>query len=148
MGLFSNDVIERIDEDFMNEDNTIIEAFIVDDVLKMDSDSIKEWCESEEANALVEANVLRKPTMMRLSKQDDEKRRAKIAAYNMAKEANDPLYRKMMMYRKKWKECSTAIMNKYGSKADRVAKKKQQEYIRNYSKNVKAGKVKEPKVTK
>ena len=148
MGLFSNDVIERIDEDFMNEDNSIIEAFIVDDVLKMDSDSIKEWCESDEANVLVEAQVLRKPTMMRLSKQDDEKRRAKIVAYNMAKEANDPLYRKMIKYRQLWKQTSNKIMEKYGNKADRVAKKKQQEYIRNYSKNVKAGKVKEPKVTK
>ena len=148
MGLFSNDVIERIDEDFMNEDNSIIEAFIVDDVLKMDSDSIKEWCESDEANVLVEAQVLRKPTMMRLSKQDDERRRAKIVAYNMAKEANDPLYRKMIKYRQLWKQTSNKIMEKYGNKADRVAKKKQQEYIRNYSKNVKAGKVKEPKVTK
>lgn len=148
MGLFSNDVIERIDEDFMNEDNSIIEAFIVDDVLKMDSDSIKEWCESDEASALIEAQVLRKPTMMRLSKQDDERRRAKIVAYNMAKEANDPLYRKMIKYRQLWKQTSNKIMEKYGNKADRVAKKKQQEYIRNYSKNVKAGKVKEPKVTK
>ena len=109
MGLFSNDVIERIDEDFMNEDNSIIEAFIVDDVLKMDSDSIKEWCESDEANVLVEAQVLRKPTMMRLSKQDDEKRRAKIVAYNMAKEANDPLYRKMIKYRQLWKQTSNKI---------------------------------------
>ena len=96
MGLFSNEVITAIDEEFDNEMNDIMEAFIVDDVIKMDSDSIKVWCESDEAKALVEANVLRKPTMMRLSKADDEKRRAKIVAYRLAKEANDPLYRKLM----------------------------------------------------
>lgn len=148
MGLFSNDVIAGIDEAFDNEDNEIIEAFIIEDVLKMDSDSIKEWCNSEEAQALVEAQVLRKPTMMRLSKADDEKRRAKIVAYRMAKEANDPLYKKLIKYRTLWKQTSNKIMEKYGNKADRVAKKNQQEYIRNYSKNVKAGKVKEPKVVK
>lgn len=148
MGLFSNEVITAIDEEFDNEMNDIMEAFIVDDVIKMDSDSIKVWCESDEAKALVEANVLRKPTMMRLSKADDEKRRAKIVAYRLAKEANDPLYRKLIKYRTYWKQTSNKIMEKYGNKANRLAKKGQQEYIRNYSKNVKAGKVVEPKVTK
>ena len=148
MGLFSNEVITAIDEEFDNEMNDIMEAFIVDDVIKMDSDSIKVWCESDEAKALVEANVLRKPTMMRLSKADDEKRRAKIVAYRLAKEANDPLYRKLIKYRTLWKQTSNKIMEKYGNKANRIAKKGQQEYIRNYSKNVKAGKVVEPKVTK
>ena len=148
MGLFSNEVITAIDEEFDNEMNDIMEAFIVDDVIKMDSDSIKVWCESDEAKALVEANVLRKPTMMRLSKADDEKRRAKIVAYRLAKEANDPLYRKLIKYRTYWKQTSNKIMEKYGNKANRLAKKGQQEYIRNYSKNVKTGKVVEPKVTK
>ena len=148
MGLFSNDVITSIDEEFDNERNDIIESFIVADVCKMDSDAIREWCESDEAKALVEANVLRKPTMMRLSKADDEKRRAKIVAYRLAKEANDPLYRKLITYRQLWKQTSNKIMEKYGNKADRIAKKSQQQYIRDYSKNVKAGKVKEPKVTK
>ena len=71
-----------------------------------------------------------------------------ISAYRLAKEANDPLYTKMLKYRTLWKQTSNKILEKYGNKADRIAKKTQQEYIRNYSKNVKAGLVKEPKVTK
>lgn len=146
--LFSPEVVEGIDEAFDNESNDLIEAFIVDEVSRMSSDDIKAWVESEECKTLVEAQVLRKPTMMRLSKADDEKRRAKIAAYRLAKAANDPLYTKMLKYRTLWKQTSNKIMEKYGNKADRQAKKAQQEYIRNYAKNVKAGKLTEPKVTK
>ena len=148
MGLFDPEVIEGIDEAFDTEMNDIMEAFIVDEVSRMSSDDIKVWAESEEAAALVEAQVLRKPTMMRLSKADDEKRRAKLVAYRLAKQNNDPLYTKMLKYRTLWKQTSNKILEKYGNKADRIAKKTQQEYIRNYSKNVKAGLVKEPKVTK
>lgn len=148
MGLFDPATIEGIDENFDNELNDIIEAFIVEEVSKMDSDSIKAWTESDECKALVEAQVLRKPTMMRLSKADDERRRMKIVAYQLAKEANDPLYTKMLKYRTLWKQTSNKIVDKYGNKAERKAKKAQQEYIRNYSKNVKNGTVKEPKVTR
>ena len=148
MGLFDPETIEGIDESFDTEANDIMEAFIIEEVLKMDSDSIKAWTESEECAALVEAQVLRKPTMMRLSKADDEKRRIKLVAYRLAKEANDPLYSKMLKYRTLWKQTSNKIVEKYGNRASRIAKKTQQEYIRNYSKNVKAGLVKEPTVTK
>ena len=147
MGMFSSCSIEGIDEEFFDE-NGLIEAFIVDEVSRMDSDDIKAWCESDEANALVEANVLRKPTLMRLSKADDAKRRQKIAAYKIAKEHKDPLYNKMLMFRAKWKATSAQILQKYGSKAERDARKGQTEYIKNYKKNVAAGKVKAPTVVK
>ena len=148
MGLFSSDTIEGIDEQLDTSLNDLVEAFIVDEVSKMDSDDIRAWCESDEAKGLVEAQVLRKPTMMRLSKADDEKRRTKIAAYRLAKQNNDPLYRKMIKYRQLWKQTSEKILEKYGNKASREAKKGQAVYIRNYQKNVKAGINKEPKVTK
>lgn len=147
MSMFSSSNIEGIDEEFYDE-NGLLEALIVDDVSRMESNDIRAWCESDEAKALVEANVLRKPTLMRLSKADDEKRRAKIEAYRLAKNAKDPLYTKMLMWRAKWKATSAKIMQKYGSKADRNAKKGQKEYIKNYKKNVDAGKLRAPKVVK
>jgi hypothetical protein len=82
---------------------------------------------------------------MRLSKQDDAKRRKKIAAYQLAKAANDPLYTKLIKYRTLWKQTSDKIVQKYATKAERISKKGQAEYIRNYSKNVKAGKLAAPK---
>lgn len=148
MGLFNSDTIEGIDEQLDTSMNDLVEAFIVDEASRMDSDQLRAWCESDEAKALVEAQVLRKPTMMRLSKADDEKRRTKIAAYRLAKQNNDPLYRKLIKYRTLWKQTSEKILEKYGTKASREAKKAQTSYIRNYQKNVKAGKVKEPKVTR
>ena len=141
MRMFSASAIEGIDEELMDESG-LIEAYIVDDALKMDSETLREWCESDEAKALVEANVLRKPTLMRLSKADDEKRREKLAAYRLAKAAKDPLYNKLLLYRGKWKSISAKIMQKYGSKAARNAKAGQKEYMKNYAKNVKAGKIK------
>ena len=141
MGMFSSSEIEGIDE-AMLEDDGLLEALIVDDVLKQDSDAIREWCETEEAQALVEANVLRKPTLMRLSKADDEKRRQKLEAYRLAKAAKDPLYDKLLRYRGQWKAVSAKIVQKYGTKASRIATKTQKEYMKNYAKNVKAGKIK------
>lgn len=145
--LFNSANIEGINEELYDE-NALIESFIVDDVARMKSDDIKSWCESDEAKALVEANVLRKPTMMRLSKADDAKRRKKIAAYRIAKQRKDPLYTKMLKWRGLWKAASAKILQKYGSKADRDAKAAQKNYIKNYAKNVKAGINKVPSVTR
>ena len=66
---------------------------------------------------------------MRLSKADDEKRRVKLMAYQLAKNANDPQFTKLKMYTAKRKECIAKIMQKYGSKATKMAKIAQKNYI-------------------
>ena len=143
MSLFSAESIEGINESF--EDlalEQVVESFIVDEVCKMDDEDIKSWCESDECLGLQEANVLKKSTAMRLSKADDFKRREKIAAYALARQANDPLYAKMLKQRSLWKQTSNKILAKYGSKANRLAKKGQAAYMHDYKKNVEAGKIK------
>jgi hypothetical protein len=143
MSLFSAENIEGISESF--EDlalNQVIESFIIDEVSKMDDEDVKSWCESDECKALEEANVLKKSTAMRLSKQDDFKRREKIAAYALARQANDPLYTKLIKSRAMWRSYSDKILAKYGSKANRLAKKGQNTYMHDYKKNVEAGKIK------
>lgn len=110
--------------------NELLEMFVVDDVIRGDKAQIKTFCESEMAKVLQEKNVLKKPTMMRLSKEDDEKRRIKIAAYNLAKAANDPLWVKFKKYSALRRECSNKIVTKYGAKAERQAKIAQKEYIK------------------
>lgn len=114
--------------------NTVLEMFFVDDIMKGTSDQIKEFCESEEAKILVEKAVLRKPTLMRLSKADDEKRRVKLMAYQLAKEANDPEWTKLKTYTAKRKASIAKIMQKYGAKAERMAKIAQKNYIATASK--------------
>lgn len=115
-------------ETFANS-NTVLEMFFVDDLLRLNSDQRKQFCESAEAKILEEKAVLKKPTMMRLSKDDDMKRRIKLIAYQMAKDANDPEWEKLKKYTALRKESIAKIMKKYGAKAERAAKIAQKNYI-------------------
>jgi len=127
--LYGHDVLN---EDFSNDINmdALVEMYFVDDISRMSTKQIKEFCESEQAKALVEKAVLTKPTMMRLSKQDDETRRIKLACYQLAKEANDPNFAKMVKYRDLWKKYRGLIFQKYANKATRIAKAGQREYLK------------------
>jgi hypothetical protein len=135
MNLYGSDDIKSIEE--IAKSNAIQEMFLVDDVLHGSEAQIKQFCESEEAKVLTEKTVLNKPTLMRLSKTDDQKRRVKLIAYQLAKENNDPEWNKLKKYTALRKQSIRKIMKKYGKKAERVAKVAQKEYIKN-SKSVKA----------
>ena len=88
MKLYGTSPLTSMEE--MANSKEVLEMLLVDDILRGTSEQIKEFCESEEARILQEKDVLKKPTMMRLSKADDEKRRVKLMAYQIAKAANDP----------------------------------------------------------
>lgn len=115
---------DDIDMDELNE------AFAYDELSRMPSKQLQEFVNSSEAQVLVERQVLKKPTLMRLSKEDDEKRRIKIACYHLAKAANDPNWKKMIMYHKKWKDLRAKIFTKYGNQATRIAKQQQKAYMK------------------
>lgn len=101
-----------------------------DDISRGSDGQIKEFCESELAQVLCEKQVLNKPAMMRLDKQSDIKRRTKLIAYQLAKEANDVAWKKMIKYRELMKEQRAIIMKKYGKKAQKIAMASQKEYIK------------------
>lgn len=123
------DSIEKI-----GNSDELLEAFLVDDVIRQSSDNIKKFCESEEARILEAKNMLKKPTLMRLSKQDDFNRRVKLVAYQLAKEANDPAWAKLKKYTALRKECIAKIMQKYSTKAEKIAKVAQKNYMKTASK--------------
>ena len=108
----------------------LVEMFAYDDISRGTEEQIKEFCESAEAKALLEKGVFKKPTLMRLGKADDLKRRQKLTAFELAKQANDPLWTKLVKNRKQEKMLIGKIMNKYGNKADKVAKVAQKNYIK------------------
>lgn len=112
----------------------VVENFIIDDISRGDSEDIKRFCESAEAQVLVEKQVLKKPTLMRLSKADDQKRRTKLTAFQLAKDANDPLWAKLQKNRKQEKQLIGQIMKKYGAKAQKLAAIAQKDYIKVASK--------------
>jgi hypothetical protein len=85
----------------------------------------------------MEKQVLNKPTLHRLSKSDDLRRRIKLTAYQLAKEAKDPLWDKLVKFQRLKKEYAGKILTKYGKKAERIAKLAQKEYIKK-SRSVKA----------
>lgn len=110
--------------------NSLLELYLVDDILKGTSEEIKNFCESEEAQILIEKQVLNKPTLHRLSKEDDLKRRIKLTSYQLAKDSNDPNWNKLVKYQKLRKQYAQNILNKYGNKAERIAKIAQKNYIK------------------
>lgn len=128
MSLYGTTQLASLEEEANS--NEVLEMFLVDDVLKGTSDEIKQFCESEEAKILTEKAVLKKPTLMRLSKADDERRRVKLMAYKLAKEANDPEWKKLKKYTALRKQSIAKIMQKYGRKADKLAKIAQKNYIK------------------
>lgn len=110
--------------------NGLIEAFIYDEISSLGRDKVEEFCRPNGVGEqLVTEGKMSKKTIVRLNKQDDLARRKKLACLKLAKEANDPLYHKAVMYRAKQKECVAKIMQKYGTKGERIAKKAQQEYL-------------------
>jgi hypothetical protein len=129
MSLYGAKPIDNIEK--IGNSREILEAFFVDDIIRMPSDDIKTFCESEEAKILVEKAVLTKPTMMRLDKKSDAMRRTKLIAYQLAKENNDPNWAKLVKATKAKKMYKNKILTKYGKKAERVAKIAQKNYIKN-----------------
>ena len=127
MSLYGTAQLRSLEE--MGNSNAVLEMLFVDDILHGTSDQIKEFCESQEAKILEEKAVLKKPTLVRLSKQDDKKRRIKLMAYQLAKEADDAEWKKLKTYTMKRNECIAKIMNKYGTKAERLANISQKNYI-------------------
>lgn len=116
------------------DENEIPEGFlemcIADEVSHLSDEMIREFCESDEAQALVEAGVMRKKTLVRLSKKDDMARRRTMAAFTIARDKKDPLWAKLVKNRVQERKLIGDIVRKYGHQADKVAKVGQKEYLK------------------
>lgn len=106
------------------------EMYIVDEVSHLTDEQIQEFCNSKEAEALVEAGKLRRKTLVRLSKKDDMSRRKTMAAFQLAREKKDPLWAKLVKNRVMERKLIGAIEQKYGTKAERAAKLGQRDYLK------------------
>lgn len=108
----------------------VTEAAIYADLIQLPADELKEFCESAEAEALMEKAVLNKKTLVRLSKKDDLARRIKQAAYQLAREKKDTLWVKLVKTQMMKRKLVGAIMKKYQNPALRAARASQVEYIK------------------
>lgn len=97
-------------------------------------EAIKEFCQSEEAQALTEARKMSKKTFVRLSKNDDLSRRINMACLIIAREKKDPLFNKLALNRIKERQLRGQIFQKYKNQATRIAKLSQNKHIKDMKK--------------
>ena len=88
-------------------DQIINESILLDEDIEFsDSDMIK----------LIQENLLSERTIVKLDKQAKRTHAINKSAFVCAKEANDPLYKKLVFALKLKKKCKDAILKKYSSK--------------------------------
>lgn len=119
--------------DFNIESETLselCESYLYDYVSRLSDEDRQEFIQSEACTALVEAGKFKRNTIVRLNKTDDLSRRTTMAAMQLAKENNDPLYEKLALNRVKERELLDKINAKYDHKATRLAKQGQNEFIK------------------
>lgn len=136
MALFGNFEKENvIEEEFMFDEEAemeLREMFIYDQLcqeLATDADR-DAFFESELPEAMMEAGLVSKKTLVRLSKKDDLSRRKKMVVFQMAKEANDPMYHQLVKLRKKERAIIGKLYMKYSNRATKTAMKGQKEYLK------------------
>ena len=107
-----------------------VQLIAADEATRLPEEKIQQLLESGEFQALQEKQIINNKTMMRLSKADDFKRRVKLIAYKLAKDAKNPHWGKMMTWRGKWKGERDEILKIFGKKAEKIARLAQKEYIK------------------
>ncbi len=132
MSLYGTSILNS-DDKIANSDR-VLEMLFVDDILRGSNQQIKEFCESDLCKVLTERQVLKKPTLMRLSKADEEKRRIKLIVYELARNAKDPEFTKFTKYTALRKQSINKMMKKYGARAEKISKKAVNNYIKVASK--------------
>jgi hypothetical protein len=107
------------------------EQMLIEECSHFNDDQMKMFLESDLCQQLITEGKMRKNTIVILSKKDDQARRRKMVAMQMAKDAKDPLWDKLKKNRVIERQLLGKIMKKYGSKADRTAKVQQKDWIKN-----------------
>lgn len=125
-----------LEEEFIFDEDAemeLREMFVYDQLnQELNSDELREeFFNSELPDAMMEAGIVSKKTLVRLSKKDDLSRRKKMVVFQMAKEANDPLYHQLVKLRKKEREIIGKLYMKYSNRAAKTAVKSQRDYLKN-----------------
>lgn len=131
MGIFVNvgEMLPSIEECF-KDPNEVMELFILDEVSQLPDEKIKEFCKpGGVGEQLVQEGKFRRNTLVKLSKKDDLSRRETMLAMQMAKDANDPLWRKYVINTQRRNELKAKMKKKYSMKANRAAKVAQKEFL-------------------
>ena len=122
-------VMPSIEASFAHPER-ITECLIVDEVSKLPTETIQEFCKpGGVGEQLVQEGKMRRKTLVRLSKKDDLERRTSMMNIQLAKDNNDILWRKLVKNRQQKHDLIDAIDKKYGHRGARLAKKSQNEFL-------------------
>ena len=127
---FNSDKKDQILEQELANPNAYTDALICAEASRLSQDERVAFAESEEAQALLEKQMISRRTLVRLSKKDDLARRVKMAAFQVAKEKKDPLWTKLVKNRVIERALIKKIVQKYSNMAVRVAKAGQRDYLK------------------
>jgi hypothetical protein len=131
MGLFNNTKTEEnIMEMELQNPNELAEAMILDELSFLTDDQKEEFAVSEVCTELIEEGLLKRQSVVRLTRNDDLSRRMKLAAFQLAKERQDPLWSMLVKNRVKERALIGKIMQKYRGQAGKAAKVSQKTYIK------------------
>ena len=141
MGIFSpNNQIMSIDEELNSTEEELVSmtqgSFLYDDLSMMTEEQRQMFLNSDEFKAIDEVQSLTssigKDTIVKLNKTDDIERRIGQASLNIARDRNDILWVKLQKNRQQEKKLLNQIKKKYASKAERVAKQAQKQYLKTH----------------
>lgn len=129
--MFYDHARESILEGELKNPKELEEAIVYAELSRrLDDDTREAFLASNECKELEEAGLVSKRTLIRLSKADDVRRRRKMAAFQIAKEKNDPLWKALVKNRVRERALIKGIMSKYHSTAERNAKVAQRAYLK------------------
>lgn len=133
MGIYDSNI--SIDNDIPNEViQECQELFLFDDLSRMPDKQRKELLESAEyadlRKAWMEAGLINKVSIMKLSKESDLERRESSAILALARaNGHDADYAKYVKLKAETRRLKDNMRRRYGSKAKIVSKKSQKDYI-------------------
>ena len=122
--------IDDTQEAGIKDATALFESFFVDYVNHMDDEERKQYLESDEVNALVEAKAIGRRTIVRLSKQDDYNRRITLAAMQKAKEQNSTDWKRLKKAHMLKKLAIANIVKRYGNNVKRDVVKAQKAILK------------------
>lgn len=128
MGIFNSSFNNDFDEDLKYDE--LLETYIYDEISKLPDEKIQEFVHSEAADAMMQKGLIGKRTLVRLSKADDMERRIGMAALQIAKDKDDPLWNQLAKIRERERDILDKINKKYENKARQSAKVGQKEYLK------------------
>lgn len=107
------------------------EMFLIDELMNtLTEEELREFVNSPECQALIEAGDLSQQSVMYLNKIDDLTRRTYVASIQMARSSKDSLYDQLEKVMQKREDILGKIYKKYAVQAKRDAKMAQREFIK------------------